>query len=64
MILKNVILAAVQMEDAIPGTVDKHGERYSVEFDMKHAGRTARVRSVWIIDAGSAVPRLITCFVL
>ena len=62
--LRNAILAAVRVEDAIIGVLNRHGQRYSVDFDMTHAGKTASVRSVWIVDTRSINPRLITCFVI
>jgi hypothetical protein len=40
-----------------------HGEKYIVEGTIATpVGRVVRVRTVWIIDRGETVPRLVTAF--
>lgn len=62
--LKEQLIKAVVENDAVSGVFNKYGQRYVVNFELEHDGRTAVVESVWLIDTGSEVPRLITCRVL
>jgi hypothetical protein len=50
--------------DAEPGTSDSYGSRYIIDFDLEHEGRTATVRSCWIVLTGETAPRFVTCYVL
>jgi len=40
------------------------GSRFEVDMVVRQEGRSARVRTGWIIRAGEILPRLTTCFVL
>ena len=62
--LHSELRTAILESEAILGRADHFGQRYIVDFDCTSGDRNARIRSVWIIDAGSDFPRLITCFVL
>ena len=62
--LRDAILAAVQMEEAVAGEKDEYGQRYLVDFSMMRQGREAVVRSAWIIRRGEDAPRLTSCYVL
>ncbi|MFN0277533.1 MAG: DUF6883 domain-containing protein [Pyrinomonadaceae bacterium] len=62
--LQNALLVAVKSEDAKLGKPNNYGEVFIVEFDMTNAGKTAIVRSVWMIKPGSKNPELITCYVV
>lgn len=50
------------MTHPISKTVESpHGTRYSVDGEIESPdGRNPRIRSVWIVEAGSRIPRLIT----
>jgi hypothetical protein len=40
-----------------------HGRKYIIEGEITSpAGKTAYVRTVWIVDAGSDLPRLVTAY--
>jgi hypothetical protein len=40
-----------------------HGKKYIVDGDIENPlGRTAWVRTIWIIDAGTDFPRLVTAY--
>ncbi|MEH2288902.1 DUF6883 domain-containing protein [Nostoc sp.] len=39
-------------------------QRYILDFTLKWQDRSATIRSGWIIEEGSDVPRLITCYPL
>ena len=42
-----------------------HGDHYAVEGELRTpSGRRPLVRSVWAVDTGSTVPRLITAYPL
>jgi len=62
--LRDAILAAVRSEESIIGEQDDYGQRYTVDFSMRHQGKEAVVRSTWIIRTGEDTPRLTSCFVL
>jgi hypothetical protein len=50
--------------DCIGGRQDEHGQRYIVEFAATRHGKTARLRSVWILRPTENSPRLVSCYVL
>jgi hypothetical protein len=41
-----------------------HGVKYIVEGDIrsKHGDRLARIRTVWLLEPGRAVPRFVTAY--
>ncbi|MES1244844.1 MAG: DUF6883 domain-containing protein [Acidobacteriota bacterium] len=43
---------------------DAYGQRYSVDLEVEWRGRRAIIRSGWILEHGSEVPRLTSCYVL
>jgi len=43
---------------------NEYGQRFQVEFNVARAGRTALVRTGWILPGGEIAPRLTTCFVV
>lgn len=61
-------LAAAFLNMAERGAVTKsmaspHGQKYILDCKIETpSGRTPRVRTVWIIDAGLAPPRLVTAY--
>lgn len=63
-IFQSALLEAVRTDEALPGALNRYGQRYIVDFRFEHNERSALVRSVWIIDPRSTIPRLITCLVL
>ena len=62
--LREGILSAIQMEEAVAGERDEYGQRYLVDFSMKRQDREAVIRSAWIVRQGENVPRLTSCYVL
>ncbi len=63
-VLQTALLKAVKTIEAEIGKLDEHGQRYTVDFEFERQGNRAVVRSVWIIDVGSEIPRLVTCLIL
>ncbi|MCX6048637.1 MAG: hypothetical protein NT075_26340 [Chloroflexi bacterium] len=62
--LRAALLVAVQSNEAQLGRRDSYGQRYRVDFMLEWHGKRAMVRSGWIIEHDSDLPRLTTCFPL
>lgn len=62
-VLRAALLAAVQIEETLPGEQDAYGARYVVDFLMRGPPGQAIVRSSWIVRAGEDLPRLTSCYV-
>ncbi len=63
-VLIDAIRKAVTVEPAQPGERDAFGARYLLDFHMVHGGRSATVRTCWIVRTGEDFPRLTSCYVL
>jgi hypothetical protein len=63
-VLRDLLLAAVGTQDAQIRYSDVYGQRYTLDFAVEWRGRHAIIRSGWIIEHDSEVPRLTSCFVL
>jgi hypothetical protein len=50
--LRAVLLGAAEREDAERGASDQFGIRDIIDFEISRGGRTAKVRSSWIILRG------------
>ncbi len=61
---RDKLLAAARTRDAVSGTVDSYGYRYTLDFACQHRGLSATVRTGWIVLHEEDFPRLTTCFVL
>ncbi len=61
-VLQRILLAHARDGEAQLGRGDQHGQRYVVDVIMP--GRTPAVvlRSAWIVDEGSDVPRFVSCY--
>lgn len=62
--LRTALLKAVKDCDAIFGRFDRYGQRYTVDFSFQWKGKSAIIRSGWIIEHDSDVPRLTTAYPL
>jgi hypothetical protein len=62
--LRNKLLDVAQSEDCQPGRKTERGQRYLIDFDLNRKGKSARLRSVWIVRTEEDHPRLVTCYVL
>jgi len=56
------LLLAVAENDAVAGRFDRFGQRYTVDFSLEWNGKTAIIRSGWIISHGTKTPRLTTAY--
>jgi hypothetical protein len=62
--LRELLLKAVQTQEAQIGFRDAFGQRYAVDVLVEWSGKRAMVRSGWILEHGSDIPRLTSCYVL
>ena len=62
--LRQILLEVVKTQEARLGRRDEFGQRYIIDFLLKWQDRSASVRSGWIIEHGSDIPRLTTCYPL
>jgi hypothetical protein len=60
--LRQILLEVVQVHDAQLGRQDEFGQRYTLDFKINWQNRSATLRSGWMIEYGSAIPRLTTCY--
>lgn len=61
--LREMIFRALLFCEAVSLGANKHGERYTVDFEALGMTRQVIIRTAWIIDAGDTVPRLTSCYV-
>jgi len=61
--LRDALLQAARSEEAVPGDQDQFGQRFVVDFTMTRAGKSANIRSTWIVRTGEDFPRLTSCYV-
>ncbi len=60
--LRQVLFAAVTENDAVPGIFDKYGQRYTIDLSLEWNGKSAIIRTGWIIERGTDIPRLTTAY--
>ncbi len=61
--LKIALLEAVKSHEATPTQQNAYGQKYSIDFPMTRNGKTAIIRSVWIVRNTEDFPRLVTCYI-
>jgi Domain of unknown function (DUF6883) len=59
--LRRKLLDVAKDEDCRMGRKSDYGQRYVIDFGLSREGKTARVRSAWIMRNGEDFPRLATC---
>jgi hypothetical protein len=62
--LREILLEIVKTYDAQAGRKDRYGQRYRIDFQLEWHGKSALVRSGWIVEFDSAIPRLTSCYPL
>ena len=62
--LRQILLEAIKTREAQLGRRDGFGQRYTLDFTIEWQNRSAILRSGWIIEHGSEIPRLTTCYPL
>jgi hypothetical protein len=62
--LRNVLLEAAHSSEASPIAVDLWGTHWRLDATIRRQGKSAVVRTIWIVRTGESVPRFVTCWVL
>jgi len=62
--LKDALLVAVLIHEAILGEHDEYGQRYMIDFEIEWNGKSAIIHSAWIILKDEDYPRLTTCYII
>lgn len=62
--LRQILLEVVKNVEVRLGRKDAFGQRYTLDFPIEWQNRSATLRSGWIIEHGSNIPRLTTCYPL
>ena len=62
--LRDTLLEVVRTHEVRLGRQDEFGQRYTLDFVLEWQNRVATVRSGWIVEYESRVPRLTTCYPL
>ena len=62
--LRQILLKIVKTHKAKLSRHDEFGQRYTLDFDISWQNRKATLRSGWIIETDSEIPKLTTCYPL
>lgn len=62
--LRHVLLRAALVNEALPLSIDTWGEQWRIDVEVERHGKTAVVRTIWIVRTGETAPRFVTCWVL
>jgi hypothetical protein len=62
--LREELLHAAREFECQVGRLSDHGQRYLIDFTVTIRGKSAQLRSAWIVRTGEIFPRLSTCYVL
>ena len=62
-LLRHALLDTAANDPATPGQPSRFGTKYEVRFPMHGPRGTYTVLSVWIIDEGADVPRIVTAYI-
>jgi hypothetical protein len=62
--LREILLEVVKTHEARLVRRDEFGQRYTLDFTLEWQNRSATLRSGWIVEHGSEIPRLTTCYPL
>ncbi len=62
--LRQILLEVVKTHEAKLGRQDEFGQRYTLDFIIEWQNRSATLRSGWIVEHNSEIPKLTTCYPL
>jgi hypothetical protein len=62
--LRQILLEVVKTHQAKLGRRDDFGQRYTLDFPLEWQNKSATIRTGWIIEHDSNIPRLTTCYPL
>jgi hypothetical protein len=61
--LRTVILEKTRTEDALFIMANSFGDHYFLDFHLEYLGKSANIRTKWIVETGENYPRLTSCYV-
>lgn len=62
--LQNVLLEAAGSGEAVQVAADAWGTQWRLDVSVRRYGRTARLRTIWIVRTDESMPRFVSCWVL
>lgn len=62
--LRQILLEVVKTQEFQQGRSDDYGQRYTLDFTIEWQDKNATIRSGWIIEHDSDIPKLTTCYPL
>jgi hypothetical protein len=62
--LRQILLEIIKTHPAKLGRKDSFGQRYTLDFTLTWQNKSAVIRSGWIIEINSEIPRLTSCYPL
>jgi hypothetical protein len=62
--LRQILLDIVRTQEVILNRKDEFGQRYTLDFLLEWKDKCAMLRSGWIIEPDSEIPKLTTCYPL
>ena len=62
--LREILLEVVKTKEAKLGRRDAFGQRYTLDFPLEWQNKSATIRSGWIVEVDSIIPRLTSCYPL
>jgi hypothetical protein len=62
--LRRILLEVVKTYEVQLGRRDDYGQRYTLDFVLEWGERSATIRSGWMIEHDSDIPKLTTCYPL
>lgn len=62
--LRQILLEVIKTHEAKLGRRDDFGQRYTLDFPLEWQNKSATIRTGWIIEHDSNIPRLTTCYPL
>ena len=60
--LRSLILAGIISQTVEAGVSDEYGSRFTCDFEITFNGRSALIRTAWILLHNERDPRLTTCY--
>ena len=61
--LREQLLRVAREEEVGAGIPSPFGTKYAIDFTLTRGGRSAIVRSAWIVEHGTDFPRLTNCYI-
>ena len=62
--LRDALLEAARSGEASQDGEDAWGTHWRLDAAIRRQGKSAVVRTIWIVRTGESVPRFVTCWVL